>query len=149
MVLLIAGLLRFCFFNNNPMNSLLTKSLCLRGLLPRTINVSRRLFSVPSVQVTTSEMPLEIRKAVKEAEKEAISYKSMKTQKSTFSQRISPFLWGFVLASFVGMYFLIQDLNKSDLQLYEAIAALKNDVNKDIEDLDERVEKMRDQQFPV
>ena len=73
----------------------------------------------------------------------------MKTQKSTFSQRISPFLWGFILASFAGMYLLIQDLNKSNLQLHEAIAALKNDVNKDIEVLDEHVEKMREKQFPV
>ena len=131
------------------MNCLLTKSLCLRGLLPRTINVSRRLFSVPSVQVARNEMPLEIQKVVKEAEKEAISYKKMKTQKSTFSQRISPFLWGFILASFAGMYLLIQDLNKSNLQLHEAIAALKNDVNKDIEVLDEHVEKLREKQFPV
>ena len=131
------------------MNRLLAKSLCLRGLLPRTINVSKRLFSVPSVQVVTNDMPVQIKKAVKEVEEEAISYKKMTTQQSTYSQRITPFLWGFILASFAGMYLLIQDLNKSNLQLHEAIAAMKSDVNKDIEDLDERVEKMRGKQFPV
>ena len=83
-------------------------------------------------------MPLEIQKVVKEAEKEAISYKKMKTQKSTYSQRISPFLWGFILASFAGMYLLIQDLNKSKV-LNQRVKSLENTIGE-YETLDHRIE---------
>ena len=60
--------------------------------------------------------------------------------KSTFSQRISPFLWGFVLASIGGVYLLNKELDESNVLLHKAILAVKNDKNMQLIELEERIQ---------
>lgn len=76
--------------------------------------------------------------------KEALKMEQSKVSKSTFSQRISPFLWGFVLASIGGVYLLNKDLDESNVQLHKAILAVKHDKQMELAELEERIERLED-----
>ena len=88
------------------------------------------------------DVPVVVRKAAEKAVKEATEYEKEKVSKSTFSQRVSPFLWGFVLASFAGIYFLNKDLRESNMHLQDAIISLHMDRCNDIKLMEERIEEL-------
>lgn len=67
-----------------------------------------------------------------------------KQSRSTFSQRITPFLWGFVFMSFGGMYLLKEDLKKSNMELSKALMAVKNDKDMQLVQLEDRIEQLED-----
>lgn len=104
----------------------------------------RRCFSVPSVKIVAEDVPITVQKAATKAVKEATKLEKTKQSKSTFNQRISPFLWGFVLTSVGCVYLLNKDLNESNIRLHEAILALKNDRDMELINIEERIQRLED-----
>lgn len=105
----------------------------------------RRCFSVPSVKVVAEDVPVTIQRAATKAVKEATKQQQAKKSKSTFNQRISPFLWGFVLTSIGCVYLINKDLNESNVQLHEAIMAVKNDKDMELIELENRIQQLEDE----
>ena len=93
------------------------------------------------MKVVAEDVPIVVKKAAEKAVKEAAEYEKSKVSKSTFSQRITPFLWGFVLTSFAGIYFLNRDLQESNMHLQEAINAMKNDKEMELVQMKERLDR--------
>ena len=85
-----------------------------------------------------------VKRAATKAVKEATKLEKSKQSRSTFSQRIIPFLWGFVLMSFGGMYLLKEDLKKSNMELSKALMAVKNDKDMQLVQLEDRIEQLED-----
>ena len=102
----------------------------------------KRLFSTPIVKVIGDDVPIVVQRAATKAAKEATEMQELKKSKSTFSQRITPFLWGFVIASFAGMYFLIAELRESNMRLQAVISAVRNDKSKRVQELEERIKRL-------
>ncbi|KAK8813611.1 hypothetical protein WA556_000187 [Blastocystis sp. ATCC 50177/Nand II] len=104
----------------------------------------RRASTVPSVKVVADDVPIVVKRAATKAVKEATKLEKSKQSRSTFSQRITPFLWGFVLMSFGGMYLLKEDLKKSNMELSKALMAVKNDKDMQLVQLEDRIEQLED-----
>lgn len=104
-----------------------------------------RCFSAPSVKVVAEDIPITVQRAAEKAVKEAAKMEKTKQSKSTLNQRISPFLWGFVLTSAACLYLLNKDLNESNLRLHEAILAVKNDRDMELIELEERIQRLENE----
>lgn len=96
------------------------------------------------MKVVAEDVPIVVKRAATKAVKEATKLEKSKQSRSTFNQRISPFLWGFVLMSVGGMYLLKQDLMKSNMELSKALMAVKNDKDMQLVQLEDRIEQLED-----
>lgn len=96
------------------------------------------------MKVVADDVPIVVKRAATKAVKEATKLEKSKQSRSTFSQRITPFLWGFVLMSFGGMYLLKEDLKKSNMELNKALMAVKNDKDMQLVQLEDRIEQLED-----
>ena len=99
----------------------------------------KRSFSVPSVRVVAEDVPVVIKKAAEKAVKEASEFEQQTVTQSTFNQRISDFLWGFLLATGGLMYYMQKDINQSNMQLQDAITAMKNDELARLEEMEKKI----------
>ena len=124
------------------MNCILRRSVAPGGIVSHKLYMIKRLFSTPIVKVIGDDVPIVVQRAATKAAKEATEMQELKKSKSTFSQRITPFLWGFVIASFAGMYFLIAELRESNMQLQAVISAVRNDKSKRVQELEERIKRL-------
>lgn len=124
------------------MNCILRRSVASGGIVSHKLYMIKRLFSTPIVKVIGDDVPIVVQRAATKAAKEATEMQELKKSKSTFSQRITPFLWGFVIASFAGMYFLIAELRESNMQLQAVISAVRNDKSKRVQELKERIKRL-------
>ena len=104
--------------------------------------VLKRPFSVPTVKVVAEDVPMVMKRAAEKAVKEAVEHEKEKVSKSSFSQRISPFLWGFLLTSVVGIYYLNKDLTESNRHLQDAIVSIQNDKRNEVLQLEKRIEQL-------
>ena len=91
------------------------------------------------------DVPVTVQRAAKKAVKEATKLEKSKQSKSTLNQRISPFLWGFVLTSVGCLYLLKKDIDESNIHLHEAVLALKMDKDMEIVELEERIQRLEDE----
>lgn len=94
--------------------------------------------------MVADDVPIVVKRAATKAVKEATKLEKSKQSKSTFSQRISPFLWGVALMSLGGMYLLKQDLTRSNIELNKALLAVKNDKDMQLIQLEQRIEHLED-----
>lgn len=94
------------------------------------------------MRVVAEDVPMVMKRAAEKAVKEAAEHEKEKVSKSSFSQRISPFLWGFVIASFVGVYYLNKDLTESNMHLQDVIVSLQNDKRNEVIQLEKRIEQL-------
>lgn len=104
----------------------------------------KRSFSIPSVRIVAEDVPVVVKKAAEKAVKEVAELEKDKVVKSTFSQRINPFLWGFILTSCVGIYLLRKDLNESNMRLQEVITAMKNDELAKVMEMEEKIKALEE-----
>ena len=104
----------------------------------------KRSFSVPSVRVVADDVPVVIKKAAEKAVKEASGFEQQTVSQSTFKQRISYFLCGFLLATGGLMYYLQKDINQSNMQLQDAITAMKNDELARLEEMEKKIAQLEE-----
>ena len=106
--------------------------------------VLKRSFSTPSVRVVAEDVPVVIKKAAEKAVKEASEFEQQTVTQSTFNQRISYFLCGFLLATGGLMYYLQKDINQSNMQLQDAITAMKNDELARLEEMEKKIAQLEE-----
>lgn len=94
------------------------------------------------MKVVAEDVPVVMKRAAEKAVKEAVEHEKEKVSKSSFSQRISPFLWGFLLTSMVGIYYLNKDLTESNRHLQDAIVSIQNDKRNEILQLEKRIDQL-------
>ena len=74
------------------MNSILRRSVASGCTVSHKLYMIKRLFSTPIVKVIGDDVPIVVQRAATKAAKEATEMQELKKSKSTFSQRITPFL---------------------------------------------------------